>query len=98
MNNTQSIYVVKWGYSMILADFFVLLKVSKNKFIALKLPKEERQEGIRQEYAMPIKDIPDLKETYPVRIKDMEIEIKYASQYRKAYAWDGKPVSIDTYD
>lgn len=84
---------------MVLASFFILSDVEgSSKRIAAELPKEESHEP-GNEYAVPSDQLARyVPQLHSVREKDGRTEVKMGSRWYEMDVWNGKPVTIDTYD
>ena len=95
----EEIYVLYWGATMRLADFFILVPVenSEKKF-AVKLSGIEYGEWEDQQKVPTAKTI--LNEIHEVRVDGDEIRIRFGwgKKWQNLHKWDGKPVRIDTLD
>lgn len=92
------IHLIKWGATMVLADFFYIRQVKGSKsFVAVKLDKTETQDD-RREWATTDGTASADMEVYPARETEDGYEIKFNDRYQRADLWSGKRVSIDTYN
>lgn len=103
----EEIYVINWGATMTLADFFIIRNVyGSKKQIALKLSKVEYGEFGVSERTIPTEKV-CTNELYAVRLKEhdkytglaSDLQIHYGfSGWKTATKWDGTPEYQNTCD
>lgn len=95
-----TVYVLQYGYTMTLVDFYVLRKVAgSKKEVALKLAKHEYSKALYvEERAIPTEKICTY-EIHSVREKNGELQIHAGlTGWQTVRPWDGRPEYQNTCD
>lgn len=101
----DEILVCQWGYSMIMVDFYLVIKDTPKTIVARKLKeKDNAYTGFLRGTVMPDKDNFDDSDDKVLRIYKNQVGDNYNLISRKAgfarffQIWDGKPVAYDHCD